>query len=106
MSGMKISLDAAMRARDVSPSGWQDDEPPASDEADRPATVGDTTQAGPAASEASDVGATEYNASEPAMSETTAHNSAAGQATGDDQRRRADHPRRHRRRRLRRGRPT
>jgi hypothetical protein len=103
MSGMKISLDAAMRARDVSPSGWQDDEKLDRDEADGPATAGDTAQAGIAASDVSDI---EYKASEPAVSEASGHDSVAGPAIASDQRRRAGDTRRRRRRRLRRDRPT
>jgi hypothetical protein len=95
MSGTKISLDAAMRARDVSPAGSRDGEPPDCDEAGGPATVG----------------ATEGKASEPAVSEAdepsaTAASSAAKKVVGGDQRRRAGEPRRRRRRRLRRGRPA
>jgi hypothetical protein len=43
MAGMKISLDAAMRARDVSPSRWQDQATPDRDETSpaAPADVAD-----------------------------------------------------------------
>ena len=51
MSGMKISLDAAMRARDVSPSGRGDGNPPERDEAEADGTATDTDAA---ASEPSD----------------------------------------------------
>jgi hypothetical protein len=90
MSGMKISLDAAMRARDVSASGWQDDPPEAPDDDG----ARDIDESG-----ATEPGANERGASEGSASEGSASKRVAGQPGADGR------PGQ-RRRRLRRGRTT
>jgi hypothetical protein len=136
MSGMKISLDAAMRARDVSSTGLQDDAP-----LDRGELAGNATAARgmSAVASARGVGAADRGsakqdsasraaagaqktsvppvtdsserasvAREPIRSDTARGESisAPAQASSGDQRRRANSPRRRRRTRLRRGRPA
>jgi len=104
MSGMKISLDAAMRARDVSYSGWQDDNAP-----ERPAGRGD----GPVAAARMHAAAepvprpAEPAPAEPAPTEPApAEPAQAGGAPAERAPVRVERPRRRRRTRLRHGRPA
>lgn len=104
MSGMKISLDAAMRARDVSPPDWRDD-PLDRDELEKTATADRIIHSDIAEAAASDLGANERGAREPAESEAADSERIAGDPSAVERaasQRGADGTRRRQRRRLRR----
>jgi len=96
MAGMRISLDAAMRARDVS-GGWRDDVTPARDAPDEAAAAAKKPRAEPTAIQPMPA---ERSHSDSPLAETAS--AAIQSADGGDQRRRADAPRRRQRTRLRR----
>jgi hypothetical protein len=125
MSGMKISLDAAMRARDVSSPDWRDDSPADGDETARTAdparpirTVASATDTGApnATARDGDQGATKQASAatgtdgrEPIFAPKPAPDgptSGAAKAGSGDQSRRTKGPRRRRRIRLRPGGPA